>query len=214
MLNIKQFVFNPFDENTYLLIDEDTNQAAVIDPGMINDRERAEFDKFIADNKITLTMVINTHMHLDHSFSDNYVSKKYGVKIAAHPDDAPLGETLANQAMRFGMRLNDSDPVKIDVQLNDGDEIAIGNSKLTVLHVPGHSLGGISLYLKEQDIVFAGDSLFNGCIGRTDFIGGNHQQLIDSIHAKLLTLPANTVVLSGHGPHTTIANERTNNPYL
>jgi glyoxylase-like metal-dependent hydrolase (beta-lactamase superfamily II) len=214
MLNIKQFVFNPFDENTYIIIDADTNKAAVVDPGMFNEREQLEFDNFVAQSGITIEMVINTHLHLDHSFSINYVCQKYGVKLAAHPDDAPLGRAIKEQGSRFGFVKRNDAPVEIDSPLKHGDVLTLGNTTLKILHVPGHSPGGIAIYSAEDEIVFSGDSLFCGSIGRTDLAGGSQVQLLNSIRSSLLSLPDNTIVLPGHGPHTTIASEKSNNPYL
>jgi glyoxylase-like metal-dependent hydrolase (beta-lactamase superfamily II) len=213
MLKVIRFEFNYFGENTYLLIDEDTNQAIVVDPGMFKPKEQNVFDKYIQANNIKLTLIVNTHLHLDHIFSDNYVHNKYGIKIAAHKDDASLGMSIVSQAQRFGLSIEES-PVKIDQELNDGDTIDVGNNRITILHVPGHSLGGIALYCKADGFILSGDSLFSHSIGRTDLPGGNAQQLINSIKEKLLTLPEQTTVMPGHGPYTTISIERSENPYI
>lgn len=212
MLDIRRIEFNPFGENTYLLIDSVTKEAAVVDPGMINAREERMFDKAVADNGAKLTQIINTHLHLDHCFGANYVKQAYGAPLKAHEDDAILGYTIAEQMAKFGMR--GGNPVEIDVKLSDGDTIDIGESRLQVIHVPGHSKGGIALYYKEGGVLISGDSLFLGSIGRTDLLGGNQSRLISSIKSKLLALPDDTKVLPGHGPATTIGYERTHNPYL
>lgn len=214
MLKITQLVFNPFDENTYVIVDADTNKAAVIDPGMYNEREQREFDDFVAQSGVSLELIVNTHLHLDHSFGINYLRQKYGIKLAAHPDDAALGRAIKEQGMRFGFRKREDAPVEIDMPLSHGDEITIGSAKLKVLHVPGHSQGGIALYSAADGVVFSGDSLFCGSIGRTDLTGGDQSQLLNSIHTSLLTLPDETIVLPGHGPHTTIASEKAHNPYI
>lgn len=213
MFKIKQFIFNPFEESTFVLIDEGTRKAAVVDPGMFTDKDYSEFDKFIADNNLQLVQIINTHLHVDHCFGDNYVRDKYNVKVAANLGDAPFGSALVQQAARFGIRKNVRN-VEIDISLNDGDIIKIGESRLEVIQVPGHSQGGIALYCKEQNFLIAGDSLFRGSIGRTDLEGGNHQELVDNVKNKLLTLPPETAVLPGHGPFTTIGHEQATNPYL
>lgn len=212
MLDIKRLEVNPFGENTYLLIDSATKKAAVVDPGMMNASEERLFDKAVADSGAKLTQIINTHMHLDHCFGANYVKQAYGVPLKAHPGDANMGLDIAGQMAKFGMR--GGKPVSIDVELADGDVISIGDSRLQVIHVPGHSEGGIALYYKEGNIVLTGDSLFHGSVGRTDLLGGNHAQLIDSIRRKLLPLPADTLALPGHGGPTTIGRESTSNPYL
>lgn len=213
MLKVKNFEFNYFGENTYLLVDEDTNKAIVVDPGMFKPKEQRVFDDYILQNKLELIMVVNTHLHLDHCFSDNYVRNNYGVKIAAHKADSSLGLSIVDQARRFGLAI-ESDPVAIDIELNDGDVITVGNSRLVVIHVPGHSPGGIALYSEADKFVLSGDSLFSHSIGRTDLPGGDATQLISSIREKLFQLPEQTTVLPGHGPYTSIAVERTENPYV
>lgn len=213
MLHVKQFVFNPFEESTYLVVDDKTRQAAVIDPGMFRDEDTRLFDEFLIEHKITLTQIINTHMHVDHCFGANYVKQKYGVKLYANNGDSEYGKQAEVQARRFGIKRS-LGPVEIDVPLKDGDTVRIGDSTLKVIHVPGHSQGGIALYSKEDGFVIVGDSLFRGSIGRTDFEGGDHDQLVKNIKEKLLTLPGDTMVLPGHGPFTTIAAELKQNPYL
>ncbi len=209
MIKIKQFVFSDFGVNTYLLIDEDTRQAAVIDPAMSSKAERERFDKYVSDNDIKITQEINTHLHLDHCFGMDYVKDKYGIPLKAHAADAPVGRMMAQQYAMFGIR-QAAPEVVIDVPLKDGDIIEIGHSRLQVIHVPGHSPGGIALYYKEGNVVLVGDSLFRGSIGRTDLYG-SQQQLVDSIRNRLFTLPDSTLVLSGHGMQTTIGDEKRSN---
>lgn len=213
MLKVKQFIFNPFEESTFLLIDEATRSAVVVDPGMFDSSEQRVFDDFIRTHNIRLTQIVNTHMHVDHCLSDNYVRDSYGVKVAASLADRDLSMALPDQARRFGFRQPVS-AVAIDIDLKDGDIIEVGESRLEVIAVPGHSQGGIALYSAPDRLLIAGDSLFRGSIGRTDFVGGNHQQLVDNVRNRLLTLPDDTVVLPGHGPFTTIADEKRSNPFL
>lgn len=200
-----------FGVNTYLLTDQATGQAAVIDPAMSTPDERKAFDKTLGTNR--LTQILNTHLHLDHCFGLNYVKTKYGIPAKAHAGDAPLGENMPGQYRRFGLN-GDGSAVSIDVPLADGDTIAIGDSQLTAIHVPGHSPGGIALYYKEGNALFSGDTLFQRSIGRTDLIGGNHAQLVRSIREKLFTLPGDTLVLPGHGDPTTIDDEIRFNQYV
>ncbi len=215
MLKIKQFVFNPFGVSSFIIYDSESKAAIAIDPGMLNSAEQKEFDSYIAENNLKLTQIVNTHLHLDHCFGNNYVRDKYGIKVAAHPDDAFLGNSLAEQASRFGIRLTGIDTkAGIDIELKDGDNIEVGAHTLKVLHVPGHSPGSIALYCAEGDFVIAGDVLFKGSIGRTDLQGGNLDTLLDSIHSRLMTLPDSTNVLPGHDRFTTIGAERATNPYI
>lgn len=202
-----------FGVNTYLITDKDTGDTAVIDPGMIDAAEKREFDDYVSANNLKITQIINTHLHLDHCFGDNYVRDKYGVKVAANINDQPLGDDIPAQMARFGGRIK-ADPVKIDVALKDGDIIKIGDSELRVITTPGHSPGGISLYSAEGGFLISGDTLFRFGVGRTDLPGGDHNTLIKSIREKLMTLPDATKVLPGHDRFSTIADERRHNPYI
>lgn len=215
MLKIHRFIFNPFEENTYVLVDSQNKSAVVVDPGMWNNREREAFDRFINDNGINITQIINTHMHLDHCFGDNYVRDRYGVKISASAGDAYLGKGISEQARRFGLSgMFPTDGVTADVYLEDGDTVKVGDSSLKIIAVPGHSPGGLALYCAEQGFVLTGDSLFEGSIGRTDLDGGDHAALVRSIRERLLSLPGDTDVFPGHGPQTTIKAEVLTNPYI
>lgn len=213
MLKVKQFVFNAFGENTYVISDSETREAAVIDPGMMAESERMEFDNYISASQLKIVDVINTHLHLDHCFGDNYVRDRYGVKVAANIGDAPLGTDLTGQLRRFGGR-GDADAVSIDVQLKEGDVIKIGSGELQVIETPGHSPGGICLYCPQGGFLISGDTLFRGGVGRTDLYGGNARQLSESIRKKLFTLPDETKVLPGHDRFTTIGDEKRSNPYV
>lgn len=213
-MKLKRFVFNPFGESTYLVWDETTGQGAVVDPGMSDAAEKAVFDRFVTDNNIKITQVINTHLHLDHCWGNNYISGKYGARVAAHPLDAFLGERAAQQAVMFGMPADDVAPKAIDIPLADGDTIHLGNGELKVLHVPGHSPGSIALYDAADGWVIVGDALFRGSMGRTDLPGGDHSTLVRSIRSKLFTLPENTTVYPGHEATTTIGREKATNPYV
>lgn len=190
MLKIKQFAFSDFGVNTYLLIDEDTREAAVVDPAMVSEAEQKRFDSYVADNDIKITQVINTHLHLDHCFGMDYVKARYGAPLKAHKGDAPVAAMMRQQYAMFGIR-RPAPELVIDVEIEDGDIIEIGRSRVQVIHVPGHSPGGIALYYKEGNVVLVGDSLFRRSIGRTDLYG-SHEQLISSIRKKLLSLPDRT----------------------
>lgn len=213
-MQVKRFTFNPFGESTYIVWDSVSRDAVVVDPGMSTPAEQAQFDRFVTDNKLNVRQIINTHMHLDHCWGDNYVRDRYGVKVAANIDDDFLGSRAAEQAAMFGMPGDAFKPVAIDVSLVDGDSIAVGDSNLYVLQVPGHSPGSIALYSPSDDFVIVGDALFRGAIGRTDLPGGSYNTLADSIHTKLFTLPDSTIVYPGHEETTTIGREKASNPYV
>lgn len=212
-MKVTRFVFNPFGENTYIIYDPVSREAAVVDPGMTDDRERQALDGYVAREGLKITHLINTHMHLDHIFGNGYVREKYGVKVEANPADAPLGENAPEQARRFGM-LYPVEPSQVEVGLHDGDSFRLGDEEVKVIGVPGHSPGGIALYCPESGFVLTGDSLFDSSIGRTDLPGGDHDTLVRAVRERLLTLPPETVVLPGHGGETTVGAELRSNPYV
>lgn len=212
-MKVVKFGFSIFGINTYMVVDEDTGKCAVIDPGMTDAEEENALVDYVERNHLTLTHVINTHLHVDHAIGDKFVVDRFKVPVVGHKADAPLGERMQQQAVMFGMR-EKLDSVSLTSYLDDGDEIHIGDGVLKVLHVPGHSPGSIALYDPKGGYVIAGDVLFAGSIGRTDLPGGNTAQLYDSIRSKLYALPDNTVVYPGHGPATTIGNEKKYNPYV
>lgn len=211
-MTIKTFIFSPFQENTYLVYDE-TREAIIIDAGMFYDKEKTQLAEFLKTNNLSLKRVINTHLHLDHQFGNKFLFDTYGLQPDACAEDEFLLENAHQSALMFGL------PYKEAVQpigkyIIEGDEISFGKNIFRCLAVPGHSPGSIAFYNEKEGVVFTGDALFNGSIGRTDLARGDYSTLIHSIQEKLLTLPENTVVYSGHGPATTIGNEKKNNPYL
>lgn len=214
MLEIKRFVFNNFGENTYLAIDKTTNEAALIDPGMISNNEKKLLNDYISLNDIKLTQIILTHAHLDHTFGADYARVTYNVPVKLHAHDIPLANTLPLQCMRFGLGNIMKESPRIDVLLKGGDTISIGKSQLHVLHTPGHSPGGICLYDKDDNLAFVGDSIFQGSIGRTDLEGGNYSTLINSLKIQILSLPDDTILYPGHGEPTTVGMEKKFNPFL
>lgn len=211
-MTIKTFTFNPFQENTYLIYDE-SKQAAIIDCGCILDYEKKALMVYMAENELKLVKVLNTHMHLDHQFGNRFLAETYGIKPEAHREDEFLLETVKAQGAMFGIPVKE-DPQPLLSYIEDNQEIEAGTIKMKALHVPGHSPGSIALYIESEGVVFVGDVLFRGSIGRTDLPKGDYATLIQSIQTKLLTLPDSTVVYSGHGPATTIGEERVDNPFL
>lgn len=213
-MKVKRFEFNMFGESTYVAYDEATKVAAIIDPGMMNNSECKQLDDYIATNSLKVAMLIATHIHIDHVLGVEYVEKKYGVGLSASSDDSFLADRVAEQARMFHLPISVSERVTVKNQLSDEGKLPLGNDDFEVINVPGHSPGSIALYSKKSGIVFTGDALFQGSIGRTDLPGGNYSTLIRSITDRLLTLPDQTVVYPGHGPSTTIGNEKKFNPYL
>ena len=157
--------------------------------------------------------MINTHMHIDHSFGVKYIKDKYGVMLMGNMEDYFLAERLKQQANMFGLPVSVEDLV-IDVDLKDGDKLKIGDEEIIIKQVPGHSPGSIVLYAIDSNFIISGDVLFQHSIGRTDLPGGNYQQLINAINNKLMTLPDDTIVYPGHGFETTIIEEKKHNPYI
>ena len=212
-MKIKTFEYNPFGENTFIVFDEPTGEAAVIDPGMMKPWEYEAFDQYIKDQRLKIKYLINTHIHVDHAAADDYVARHYGVGLSASALDGFLAERVAEQARMFHLEI-DVSSLSIAHELNDGDRLKLGHEELEVISVPGHSPGSIAIYCAASRFVIVGDALFKGSIGRTDLPGGNYAQLIKSITTRLLSLPDDTTVFPGHGPATTILDERRFNPFL
>lgn len=199
---IKKLVVGPLQENCYIAGDNNTKKAIVIDPGDEPDR----ILELIKDNNLEVTAVILTHAHFDHIGAAGDIKKATGAKILIHNADKELYTGARDQAAFWGYDLDDlPEP---DDFIKEGDEINIGELIFTVLHTPGHSPGGVCLY--GEGALFTGDTIFQGSVGRTDFHGGDIAQLKESFK-RLLRLPENTVILSGHGPETTVGREKREN---
>lgn len=212
-MKISRFTVNPFGVNSYVMWDADTLEAAIVDPGMTDEAERKALDSFIERQGLKPVHLINTHMHLDHIFGNLYVKEKYGLDIKAHPADDFLGRSLEDQTARFHLPIKATNQ-GLDVELHDGDRLYLGTEPIDIISVPGHSPGSVALYCPESGFVITGDALFRGSIGRTDLPMGDYPTLIAAIRDRLLTLPPDTVVLPGHGPESTIGQEKSSNPYI
>jgi glyoxylase-like metal-dependent hydrolase (beta-lactamase superfamily II) len=205
-MQITRLVVGPLQVNCYIVADEKTREAIVIDPG----DDARNVLAVIREKGLNVQYIVNTHAHFDHVGANGEVKDATGAELLIHrEDDALLGNT-AGQARMFGMTAPSSP--KADRYLRHGDAVTVGSVTLKVLHTPGHSSGGICL--AGDGVVFTGDALFAGSIGRTDLMGGDLMTLIGSIKEHLMTLPDDTVVLSGHGPDSTIGVERRENPFL
>jgi len=211
-MKIKKFVFNPFQENTFLVYTE-TGETMIIDPGCSSNHEEEILQKFIIDNNLTVKLLVNTHLHIDHVFGNSFIEKTYGIKALANKADEFWLKGLDAQARMFGVSLRNDHPV-LGGFIKEGDHLKLGSEDFIVYEVPGHSPGHIVLYNASQSCIFAGDVLFQGSIGRADLSGGDYSALILGIQKKLLVLPDETVVYCGHGPSTTIGNEKQFNPFL
>jgi hydroxyacylglutathione hydrolase len=211
VLYIESFTFNAFSENTYLLYN-DEKQCWIIDPGMYEGEEESYLSDYIDKNGLKPQNIINTHTHLDHIFGINFLKNKYQLPFGMHEKDMPVLRNAGGAAMLFGF--NFSNPPKADFFIKETEPLQLGGDTLEVRFAPGHSPGSIVFYYQPGGWVIGGDVLFNGSIGRTDLPGGNFDTLINSIRTQLFTLPDDTVVYSGHGPATTILQEKRYNPFL
>lgn len=210
MISIETFTFNPFQENTYVLYDE-TGEGVVVDAGCYDREEQSELTKFIEQKKITLKAIINTHSHIDHILGSYFVKDRYKVPLLIYSKDESTLRAGKISAAVYGLKAFTD--VTCDGYLQEETPFAFGNSKLEILFVPGHAPGHVAFYNAAQKFVVGGDVLFNRSIGRTDLPGGNFDTLINSIHQKLFTLPDDVVVYPGHGPTTTIGEEKVHNPF-
>ncbi|MCP4521039.1 MAG: MBL fold metallo-hydrolase [Cytophagales bacterium] len=211
MIQIAEFTFNAFQENTYVLFDE-TKECVIIDPGCYEEFERIELQDFIESNGLKVVKLLNTHSHVDHILGNFFVKNKYDVKLFIHKKDEETLRSVKLYAPTYGFELYQE--VKCDEYLEEGDVVTFGNSSLNVLFVPGHAPGHIVFVNKEQKFCINGDVLFRRSIGRTDLPGGDHETLITNIREKMFALPEDMVVYAGHGPSTTIGEEKRENPFL
>lgn len=211
MLKIKAFTFSPIQENTYLLYNQ-FNQCAIIDPGCYFDAEKEQMAGFIQQNGLKAEMLLNTHCHLDHVFGNKYVAETYGLTLHLHEKEKAVLDFAPASGLMWNMPFDNYTGGFI--YLKEGGIIKLGDDELQVIEAPGHSPGHVCFYCKAQNFLIGGDVLFQRSIGRTDLPGGNHETLLNSIRQKLFVLPDETVVYSGHGPTTTIGEEKAENPYL
>jgi glyoxylase-like metal-dependent hydrolase (beta-lactamase superfamily II) len=211
MIHMHSFVFSPFQENTYVVWD-DEGICLIFDPGCYDAHEWEQLRNFLRENSLQPTRLINTHCHLDHIFGNHYIEAEYGLKPEFHKAEEPIFTNAGIAASMYGVRLvQGEEPEKY---LEEKDEIEIDGTVLKIFFTPGHSPGSISFYNERDGWLISGDVLFYNSIGRTDLPGGDHQTLLRSIFEKLMTLPENTQVYSGHGPATTIGAEKRSNPFL
>ena len=205
-MEIVNLIVGELEVNCYLVGDREKNEWLVIDPGGDEEKILEAIEKRKADIKF----IINTHGHPDHTGANNIIKKETGAPLYIHKEDASLLSGLFTQLARLsGIKSSTSKP---DHFLKEGDILPLGDTSLKVIHTPGHTRGGICLLAPEA--LFSGDTLFAGSIGRTDLPGGSLPVLLRSIRDKLFSLPENTKVYPGHGPQTTIGEEKSSNPFL
>jgi len=218
MLQIKLFTVNPIQENTYVVSDE-TKEAVIIDCGCFTEREWKTVKDYIEDQHLRPVHLLNTHLHFDHCLGNRFAVRDYHLLAEAAMADYDLYSGMQAQAAMFmgnyyASHIDTDFTAQLAPALKEGDTIRFGSHTLTVIATPGHTPGGICFYCQAENVLFSGDSLFSGSIGRTDLPGGSFRDLITSISSKLLILSPSTTVYSGHGPATTIDDEIKCNPYL
>lgn len=210
-MQITHFVFNPFEENTYVVVDEQTRNCVIIDPGCYEKHEQYELTSFVQDEKLTVQAVVNTHCHIDHVLGNAFVKDFFKTKLIIPKLEESLLRAVKAYAPNYGfVHYQEATP---DAFLHEGDLLTVGNQQLQVLFVPGHSPGHLAFYHEASKILIGGDVLFENSIGRTDLPGGNFDTLISSIHTKFFTLPDDVIVYCGHGSQTSIGFEKRTNPF-
>lgn len=214
MLYNKSFQVNPLGENCYVVSD-DTGEAVIIDCGCFTKNEWNNIKAYIDTNNLKPVHLLDTHLHFDHCLGNHFVKDDYGLYPEANDKDLFLYNNMENQLYNFFMECNiDFTMPPLAKAFSDNDTITFGNHKLKVMTTPGHSPGSVVFYCEEEDMLWSGDTVFMGSVGRCDLEGGNYKDMLLSISNKIKTLPPSTVVFPGHGPSTTIADEMDYNPYF
>lgn len=198
-------------ENTYILYNN-SKEAIIFDPGCYENHEKKELDDFISQEKLLVRMLINTHCHIDHVLGNAYVKRKYKVPFLIHKKELPVLKSVSTYASNYGFpAYEEAEP---DDFLDENTDLLLGTAIIKMLFVPGHAPGHLVFYHEESKICIAGDTLFQGSIGRTDLPGGDHQTLLNAIKKEMFSLPEDTKIYPGHGPMTTIGYEKEYNPFV
>jgi len=211
MLTVKEFIFNPVQENTYILYNEE-KQCCIIDPGCYFEKEKQELKRFIEDQRLQPVLLLNTHCHLDHVFGNKFLHDTWGLKLHIHEKEKPVLEFAPASGEMWDLPFDNYEGELVFIK--EGSDIKVGDDILEIRFTPGHSPGHVCLYDEADGFAISGDVLFNGSIGRTDLPGGDFDTLINSIQTQLFTLSDETKIYSGHGPMTTVGLEKMNNPFV
>lgn len=210
-MTIRIFHFNPIQVNTMVLHDK-TGEAVIVDPGNCQSYEDSQLQEYISEHKLTVKYIINTHPHIDHIAGNRWCVEEFKAPLYCHEAGMPIYNKAYAYGAAFGISA-DKMP-QPDMFLKEHNEIHFGNQVLEVLYTPGHCDGSISLYNAQDKFVICGDLIFEGSIGRSDLPTGNPSLLIQMIQEKILVLDDDTVIYPGHGPATTVGQEKQYNPYL
>jgi glyoxylase-like metal-dependent hydrolase (beta-lactamase superfamily II) len=208
---IHSFCFNPFQENTFLIMN-DAKEVIIVDPGCYTEEEQNALIQFIKKNELTPVLLLNTHCHLDHVFGNQFVSDFYTLTAQLHINEQVVLDRLPEAGARWGVpTAKYTGPIQY---IEEGQIIPFGKSKFKVILTPGHSPGSVCFYNEAENYLIGGDLIFKDGVGRTDLPGSNPADLIKSIADKILPLPNETIIYSGHGPETTLGREKAANPYI
>ena len=213
MLSVKQFVFNHFQTNCYVLWDEKTHECAIIDPCMVSPDEERRLSLFVTEKGLKVVKLLLTHAHVDHVAGLRWACTTYDLPVVTHRDSQRMLRQAEAYDEMMGFNVGSLADIRLEFA-DGGDEIRIGEEALRCRYVPGHCIGSLCFVAGNPEMVFTGDALFRGSIGRTDLPGGNHEQLIEKIRTELLTLDDSCIVLPGHGESSTIEEEKAWNPFL
>jgi len=205
---LEMLTVGPFQENSYIIGDEDSGAGVVVDPG----DEAARIALAVEQTDLEVGSIIVTHAHIDHVGAVAALADEYACPVLMHAESEPMLKQLPTQAMMMGLKFGKVPAV--DRHISDGEVLEVGKLRLRSLYTPGHAPGHLAFYIEDEGVVLSGDALFAGSVGRVDLPGGSMEVLMRSIEERLLTLPDETWVYPGHGPRTSIGNERTSNPFL
>lgn len=211
-MKTKTFTVNPFAMNCYVYWDENSNEGVIIDPGAYDDNEKNEILNFINAEGINITLILNTHGHIDHIIGNDWAKKTFNVPLLMHKDDMPLIDNAVKQGEMFGVSF--PQPPNPDKFIDETDVIKFGDTVFKIIHTPGHSPGSVCFIDENRKIIFGGDTVFRGSIGRTDLWMGDMNVLLDSIQNKIFKYSDDYVIYPGHMEETTIGEEKENNPFL